>query len=82
MDVKKFFNSLREMDLEDMDVSTTVQVACLSNICDLEEQCAKQKMRLSKETNRFLLFLTVKRLGLANTQNLMKKCQYSYGLML
>jgi hypothetical protein len=39
------------------------QVSCLSGIIDLQRLCQKQNLKLSTETNQYLVYLTLKKLG-------------------
>lgn len=50
-----------------------VQVSCLSGIIDLQRACQKQNLKLSAETNQYLVYLTLKKLGPFVAQKLISK---------
>lgn len=49
------------------------QVSCLSGIIDLQRLCQKQNLKLSTETNQYLVYLTLKKLGPFVAQKLISK---------
>ncbi|XP_071133777.1 histone-lysine N-methyltransferase SUV39H2-like [Mytilus edulis] len=49
------------------------QVSCLSGIIDLQRACQKQNLKLSAETNQYLVYLTLKKLGPFVAQKLISK---------
>lgn len=49
------------------------QVSCLSGIIDLQRLCQKQNLKLSTETNQYLVYLTLKKLGPFMAQKLISK---------
>ena len=49
------------------------QVSCLSGIIDLQRLCQKQNLKLSTETNQYLVYLTLKKLGPFIAQKLISK---------
>ena len=53
-------------------------VTCLYGIIDLPGLCQRQvdAVKLSAETNRYLLYLTVRKLGPILAKKLLKKCTY------
>ncbi|XP_013394122.1 histone-lysine N-methyltransferase SUV39H1-A [Lingula anatina] len=50
-----------------------VQVACLCNIPDLQRACQKVNLKFSQETNEYLLYLMLKKLGPWMAQKLIHK---------
>lgn len=59
------------MDVEIKDA----RVACLSGIIDLQKTCQHNKLRFSSETNTFLLYQTLKKVGPYVAQKLVSKCK-------
>ncbi|XP_060071011.1 histone-lysine N-methyltransferase SUV39H1-like [Ylistrum balloti] len=57
------------MELEIKDA----QVACLSGIIDLQKACQQEKLRFSPETNQYLLYQTLRKLGPYVAQKLVSK---------
>ncbi|KAK2155266.1 hypothetical protein LSH36_244g01029 [Paralvinella palmiformis] len=53
-----------------MDIAQDVRVSCLSTICDLHRICEDKALKLSDDSNRLLLKLTLNRLGPALSQKL------------
>ena len=55
-----------------------VSVPCLYSIVELPMLCKKQTgtSKISAETNRYLLYLTVRKLGPLLAKKLVKKCTY------
>lgn len=53
-----------------------IQINCLSNIPDLQRSCQKEQLKFSAETNEFLLYLTLKKLGPFMAQKLVSKCKF------
>lgn len=49
------------------------QVACLSGIIDLQKTCQQEKLRFSPETNQYLLYQTLKKVGPYVAQKLVTK---------
>ncbi len=60
------------------DVVNEAKVACLYNVCDLQKLCQKNQLNFSAETNRYLLYLTLKKLGPILSQKLVKKRMYNH----
>lgn len=52
------------------------QVSCLSGIIDLQRACQKQNLKLSAETNQYLVYLTLKKLGPFVAQKLISKRKF------
>ena len=62
------------------DVETRqASVACLYSIVELPKLCQSQTgtVKISAETNRYLLYLTVRKLGPILAKKLVKKCMYT-----
>ncbi|XP_033746371.1 histone-lysine N-methyltransferase SUV39H2-like [Pecten maximus] len=58
----------------DMEVEIKdAQVACLSGIIDLQKTCQQEKLRFSPETNQYLLYQTLRKLGPYVAQKLVSK---------
>ena len=51
------------------------EVSCLSSILDLQRKCQNEKVELSKETNKYLLYLTLKKVGPSVAQRVVSKCK-------
>ncbi|KAL5015151.1 hypothetical protein ScPMuIL_009421 [Solemya velum] len=49
------------------------RIACLSGIFDLQRACQRENLRLSTETNQFLVYLTLKKVGPVVAQKLVSK---------
>lgn len=49
------------------------EVCCLSSILDLQQKCINQKVGFSPETNKFLLYLTLKKVGPSVAQKVVSK---------
>ncbi|XP_048741043.2 histone-lysine N-methyltransferase SUV39H2-like isoform X2 [Ostrea edulis] len=49
------------------------RVPCLSDILDLQRNCQKQQLKFSTDTNRYLLYLTLKKVGPFVAQKLVSK---------
>ncbi|XP_062574314.1 histone-lysine N-methyltransferase SUV39H2-like [Saccostrea cucullata] len=49
------------------------RVPCLSDILDLQRTCQKQELKFSPDTNRYLLYLTLKKVGPFVAQKLVSK---------
>lgn len=54
------------------------RVPCLSDILDLQRNCQKQQLKFSTDTNRYLLYLTLKKVGPFVAQKLVSKCKCIY----
>ena len=65
-----------DSDSEDERENQQGQVKCLYTVAELEKACQKQQLRLSAEANRYLLHLTVRKLGQSRVQKIVKKCKY------
>ena len=53
------------------------EVSCLSSILDLQRSCQTQNVELSTETNKYLLYLTLKKVGPSIAQRVVSKCEWS-----
>lgn len=53
-----------------------VRVACLSGILDLQRVCQRENLQLSPETNKFLVYQTLKKVGPWRAQKLISKRKY------
>lgn len=42
---------------------TDVQIPCLSGILDLQQVCQRENVKFSSETNRYLVYLMLKKVG-------------------
>ena len=51
------------------------EVSCLSSILDLQQKCINQNVGFSSETNKFLLYLTLKKVGPSVAQKVVSKCK-------
>lgn len=49
------------------------RVPCLSDILDLQRTCQKNQLKFSTDTNRYLLYLTLKKVGPFVAQKLVSK---------
>ena len=52
------------------------RVSCLYNIIDLQRVCQKHNLKFSEETNKYLLYHTLKQLGPVLSQKLVTKREY------
>lgn len=53
------------------------RVPCLSDILDLQRTCQKNQLKFSTDTNRYLLYLTLKKVGPFVAQKLVSKCKFN-----
>ena len=51
------------------------EVACLYNFVALQKEAQSQKINISRDTNRFMLEQTVRKLGPDCVQKLVTKCE-------
>ena len=51
------------------------QVSCLSSIADLQRKCISESVGFSQETNKYLLYLTLEKLGPSLAQKVVSKCK-------
>lgn len=70
------------MDLEQWEQITqeewemeNVRVQCLSDVAGLQRACQAAEVRFSEETNKFLIYQTLHRLGPSAAQKLVSKCE-------
>ncbi len=66
---------LSDSESEYEDDIKPAKVACLYSFTDLEKRANELNVKYTKETNRFLLYQTMKKLGPALSQKLCQKCE-------
>ena len=54
-----------------------LQLPCLYNFVDLQHLCEYQNVKLSEDTNRYMLRITFKKIGPTLAQKLIQKREYS-----
>lgn len=56
---------------------TDVQIPCLSGILDLQQVCQRENVKFSSETNRYLVYLMLKKVGPLMASKLLDRLMYS-----
>ena len=70
------------MDSDDESVTSSEsvpRVACLCNIEDLSKKAQSKNVKISKETNSYMVYLLLRKLGAPQAKKLIQKCKYLLG---
>ena len=52
----------------------SLTVDCLYSIADIPRLCQASNIQISADTNRFMLYLTLRKLGPCTAEKIVKKC--------
>lgn len=53
-----------------------VRVQCLLDVVGLQRACQSANLRFSTETNKYLVYVTLQKLGPSAAQKLVSKCEF------
>ena len=60
----------------DEDEMERVRVQCLLDVVGLQRACQSANLRFSAETNKYLVYVTLQKLGPSSAQKLVSKCEF------